>query len=142
MSPSACARIASGLFAAEAIFAMVHRAVGGQYHGFTFTFSAVVDWLLLAVWLTAAVAGVVQQSGRAFVAMWIGALGSLMHGLNISVSTSGYRPFGVGIPFVLAAMAQAYLIVRAIPAFREVTAEPREAAPAGPLFARHARTVA
>jgi hypothetical protein len=142
MGPSACARIASALFAAEALFAVIHRAVGGQYHGFTFTFSAVIDWLLLVVWITAAAAGVVQQSGRAFTAMWIGAFASLMHGLNISVSTSGHRPFGVGIPFAIAAIAQAWLIIRAVPAFREVTAEPREAAPAGPVFARHARTVA
>jgi hypothetical protein len=54
MSPSACARIASALFAAEALFAVIHRAVGGQYHGFTLTYSAVVDWLLLVAWTTAA----------------------------------------------------------------------------------------
>jgi hypothetical protein len=73
--------------------------------------------------------------------MWIGATMSLIHGLNISVSTSSFPPFGIGLPFVFAAIAQTYLLVQAIPAFRHVAAPPREPAPAVPAFARHARTV-
>ncbi len=141
MSPSTSARVASVLFAAQATFAIVHPATGGEYRGCTHVHNVVVDLGLAAIWLAATFAGLVQRSGLALAVMCVGAMASLIHGINFSVILSSVGPYGVGIPFVLAAMAETYLIVQAAPAFRHVAAEPREPAPAGPLFERHARPV-
>jgi hypothetical protein len=140
MSPSTCARVAAALFAAQAIFAIVHRATGSGYRGLTHGSSVVVDLGLTVIWLAAAVAGLVRRSGLALVMMCVGAMVSLIHGINFSVSTSSHGPYGVGIPFVFAAIAETYLIARAIPALRPVAVGPREPAPAGPLVDRHARS--
>jgi hypothetical protein len=142
MSPSTSARIASALFAAEAVFAVVHLLVGGGYRGYVHSFGVIVDCGLAAIWIAATVAGVVQRSGLALATMWVGAAVSIVHGFLFSVQTSSVGPYGVGLPFVFAAGAQAYLIAQATPAFRHAHAEPGEAEPAGPMFGRHARTVA
>jgi hypothetical protein len=142
MSPSTSARIASALFAAEAMFAVVHLLVGGGYRGVVHSFGVLVDCGLAAIWIAATVAGLVQRSGLALATMWVGAAVSLTHGFLFSVATSSVGPYGVGLPFVFAAVAQAYLIAQAAPAFRHVRAEPREAEPSAPPFGQHARTMA
>jgi hypothetical protein len=142
MSPSAYARVASGLFAAEAIFPIAHRFAGADYRGFAHVHNVVVDSGLAIVWITAAVAGLTRRSGLALAAMCIGALLSLVHGLMFSVATSSVGPYGVGLPFLFAAIAQTYLIVQAAPAFRHAPEEPREPSPAPSPAPHHARSMA
>ncbi len=149
MAPSAYARVAAGLFAAEAIFPIAHRLAGGDYRGFAHVHNVFIDTGLAVIWITAAVACLTRRSGLALVAVCVGGITSFIHGLMFSVATSSVGPYGVGLPFLFAGVAQAYLTVQAIPAFRhasesreerEEREERRDGAPV--LAPRHARSVA
>lgn len=143
MTPSVSARFAAALFAAEAIFPIAHRIAGADYRGFAHVHNVFVDTGLAVIWITAAVACLTRRSGLALVAVCIGGIASFVHGLMFSVANSSVGPYGVGLPFLFAGVAQAYLTVHAIPAFRhapESRDEPRQPAPS--MTQRHARSMA
>jgi hypothetical protein len=73
--------------------------------------------------------------------MCIGAMVSFIHGLMFSVANSSVGPYGVSLPFLFAAIAQTYLTVQAVPAFRHAQDEPRAPSPAPSLIQR-ARSIA
>ncbi len=121
--PSTYALYAAALFALQALFPIVHRLAGGQYHGYTHAFSAVVDVVLAALWIAAAVAGVVRRSGLALAVMCVAAAATHVHGFLLSVSTSSHGPYGVGIPFLVASGLEAFFLAQATPAFRREAAD-------------------
>jgi hypothetical protein len=119
MRPETHARVAATLFAAEAVFAVVHLAVGGVYAGTTRAYSVVTDAWTAVAWGASAAAGLVQRPWQGHFVMMFGMLTSVWQGVVISVSLSDHGPYGVGIPFLLAGAVQAYCIWHAAPAFFE-----------------------
>ena len=138
MKPSRYALAASALFAVQAIFPVVHLLAGGVYPGTTRGLSIAWDLWLAVIWIAAAIAGVVRRSGVALGVMCVGAMASLMHGLQLSVLLSSRGPYGVGLPFLAAAVLALLFSVRAIPAFRRE----REEEPSGHSFGDRLRTAA
>jgi hypothetical protein len=129
MRPARYAYVAGVLFAAEAAFAIVHRLAGGRYPGFTHTHDVVIDLGLAVIWSAAAVACLIHRSWPAFVVAFVGSAVSVIHGVMFSVALTHRGPYGVGIPFLIAATVQFYCAVHDAPAFLEgeqpSTAEPR-----------------
>jgi hypothetical protein len=117
--------VAAFLFAAQAAFAIVHRAAGGEYSGFTHVHSVVIDVGLAVIWGGAAVACAVHRSWPAFVWMLVGSAVSLIHGFMFSIATGDHGPYGVGIPFLVAAGVELFLWAHAGPAFLEERPERR-----------------
>lgn len=112
MNPKRYALVAAVLFAAQAIFAVVHLAVGATYPSFTHGYSVVTDVVLAATWAAAAVASLAPLTWPApFLMMW-GASVSMMWGFIYTVATS---PTGLGLPFLAAAGVSFYCIFRAAP---------------------------
>ena len=118
MNPRTCARAASALFAAEVLFAVVHRATGARYPGFTHTHDVVIDTALATIWSAAALAALLRRPWQGFFVMLAGVAATIIHGFMFSVATSGRAgPHGAGLPFLAGAILQAYWVVRAAPAF-------------------------
>ncbi len=119
MSPIGYARIAAVVFAAQAIFPIVHRLTGSAYLGFTYACSVAIDAVLAVAWITAALVGFLRSpsSGPAFLVA--GACVSLMQGFVFSLATCDHGPIGAGVPFFAAGAGQLYLVAHAFPAFAE-----------------------
>jgi hypothetical protein len=115
MSPKRYAQAAAVLFAAEAVFAILHLALGGRYPTFTHASSIVIDVVLALVWIAAAVASLTPQTWPAPFLMMFGASVSAMHGFVYTVSTNDSGPLGVGLPFLAAAAVQFYCTFKAAP---------------------------
>jgi hypothetical protein len=127
VKPTTSARIAAGLFLAQALFPVLHRALGGRYWGFTHTHDVVIDTGLALTWGGAAVASILHRGWPGFLLMLAGALASLVHGLMYSLVTGIHGPVGVGIPFLVAAGIEIWCWANASSAFRAPAAEaPRE----------------
>jgi hypothetical protein len=137
MSPIGYARTAGVLFAAEAVFPIVHRLTGSEYLGFTHLHNVVIDTGLAVVWITAAVVAFVRRPSNGPAFLLAGASVSLMHEIMFSVATCDSGPIGAGIPFLVVGGVQLYLIAHTFPAFaeraeRHEAAEPQEVeAPTG-----------
>jgi hypothetical protein len=115
LSPKRYALLASVLFAAQAIFAIVHLAVGARYPSFTHAYSVVTDVVLAVSWATAAVASLRPLTWPApFLMMW-GAAVSAMWGFLYTVATNDTGPMGIGLPFLAAAGVTVYCLFRAAP---------------------------
>jgi hypothetical protein len=127
MKPATYAKLAALLFAAQAIFAVVHRLVGGEYRGFTHVHNVVIDILLAVIWTAATVTALMRRPPKAGVLLVLGAIASLMHGLMFNLTSADEGPRGAGIPFLLAAIVESLFIVRAAPAFQVVGRETPEA---------------
>lgn len=129
MRPVRYAYVAGVLFAAEAAFAIVHRLAGGRYAGFSHIHDVVIDLGLAVIWSAAALACLIHRSWPAFVIAFVGSAVSVIHGVLFSIATTDHGPFGVGIPFLVAAAVQFYCAVHDAPAFLAAeepsTAEPR-----------------
>jgi hypothetical protein len=129
VSPRGHARLLALTFAAEAAFAIVHRATGTAYPGFSHVHDVVVDTGLAVIWTSSAVAALVHRGWPAFFMILVGATVSIIHGVNFSIALTQRGPFGVGVPVLVAAAVQFYLAVHAAPAFFEARA-PRAEQPA------------
>jgi hypothetical protein len=124
--------VAAATFAVEALFPIIHRAVGAGYAGFTHVHDVVVDLLLAMAWLASAVAGLLQRPPRAFFVMLWGTAVTFIHFIMYSVSTGDHGPYGVSLPWLALFPIQAVLVVRSAPAFFERAAETaRETEPTG-----------
>ncbi|HTQ41750.1 MAG TPA: hypothetical protein VMI75_03265 [Polyangiaceae bacterium] len=115
MRPMHYARVATALFAAEAIFAIVHLALGAHYHHFTRGHNVTIDILLFLSWSTAAVASLKPQTWPAPVLMMWGAAVSAVHCFMFTLATNDVGPTGVGLPFIAAAAVQFFCIFHAVP---------------------------
>jgi hypothetical protein len=115
MKPKHYAWIAAAVLAAEAVFAVVHRAGGWDYRGFTRAHDVVLDPGLAVVWAAAASAALVRWSFPAFFVAMLGAAASLAHGIMFSVSSPHT---GAGLPFLAAAVVTAVALKRSLPAWR------------------------
>jgi hypothetical protein len=134
MKPETYGRVAGALFAAEAVFPIVHRALGGRYAGYTHGFDVVIDAGLAVVWCASAVAGFVQRPPQTFFVMFTGALVTFVHFVMYSNSTGYHGPYAVSLPWLALFPVQMFCVVRAAPAFFAPRAEPaseREARPEG-----------
>ena len=69
MKPAVYGRLAALLFAAQAVFPIVHRAVGGEYWGFMHAHNVVIDAGLAFIWSVSAIAGLIQRPPNAFFVM-------------------------------------------------------------------------
>jgi hypothetical protein len=129
VNPRRYALVASALFAAQAIFAIVHLAMGASYPSFTHAYSVVTDVVLAVSWATAAVASLTPLTWPApFLMMW-GAAVSAMWGFLYTVATNDVGPTGVGLPFLAAAGVQFYCIFRAAPPLTPVELQPSASRP-------------
>lgn len=127
LRPKHYAWIAAVLFAAEMAFAVIHRATGARYHGFSRGHDIVIDLGLAASWGAAAVACLVRAGWPAIcLALW-GGLVSVIHGFMYSIALTDTGPHGASVPFLIAAAVQLYCVAQMGPAFFEAH-EPREAA--------------
>jgi hypothetical protein len=133
MTPRTSALVAAPLFAAEAAFAIVHRALGGEYLGFTHGHNVVIDLGLAVVWGGAAVACALHRSWPAFMWMLVGSAVSLIHGVMFCVASGPHGPYGLGIPFLVASGVQLFLWAHAGAAFLE-RPTPREHRTGGLAF--------
>jgi hypothetical protein len=113
--PKHYARVAAVLFAAEAVFAVVHLALGAHYAHFTRGHNVVIDILLTLTWTTAAVASLTPRTWPAPALMMWGAAVSGIHFFNYTIATNDVGPMGVGIPFLAAAGVQFFCIFHAAP---------------------------
>jgi hypothetical protein len=127
MSPKRYGQLAAVLFAAEAIFAIVHLALGAKYPHFTHSNNVVIDLLLAIVWTAAAVASLMPQTWPAPFVMMCGAALSAMQGFMFTVSTNDVGPVGVGLPFFAAAAVQFYCTFHAAPPLTPVVPQPASA---------------
>jgi hypothetical protein len=125
VSPKSYGLIAAVLFAAQAIFALVHLAMGGVYPSFTHVYSVVTDFVLAISWATAAVASLAPQNWPAPFLMMCGAAVSVMWGFVYTVATNDHEPSFVGVPFWAAAAVAFFCIYRAVPPL--TPAEPKPA---------------
>jgi hypothetical protein len=128
MSPTGYARAAAGLFAAEAVFPIVHRLTGSAYRGFTHLHNVTVDLGLIVIWLSAALVGFLLKPRNGLAILLAGAAVSLIHGVMFSIATCDVGPIGAGVPFLLAGGVQLYFIAHAFPAFTEEARAAREEA--------------
>jgi hypothetical protein len=128
MSPTGHARAAAGLFAAEAVFPIVHRATGSAYHGFSHVHDVTIDFGLTVIWLSAALVGFLLKPRNGLAILLAGAAVSLIHGVMFSIATSDIGPRGAGVPFMLAGGLQLYFIAHAFPAFSEEARAARDEA--------------
>jgi hypothetical protein len=119
VKPFTFGRLAAATFAAEALFPIIHRAVGARYHGFTHIHDVVVDFGLAAVWLASALAGALGRPPRAFFVMLAGASLSFIHFIMFSISLSNHGPRGASLPWLVLFPIQMYLVVRSAPMFFE-----------------------
>jgi hypothetical protein len=124
VKPATFGRLAAGSFAAEALFPIIHRAVGGRYFGFSHVHDVAVDLGLAVTWIASAVAGFVQRPPNAFFVMLSGTAVTLIHFVMFSVATGDHGPYGVSLPWLALFPLQAYFVVRSAPAFFERAAEP------------------
>jgi hypothetical protein len=107
--------VAGVLFAAQAIFAVVHLALGARYPSFTHAYSVLTDLVLAVAWATAAVASLTPLTWPAPFLMMCGASVSAMWGFVYTVATNDSRQTGVGVPFWAAAGVAFFCIFRAAP---------------------------
>ena len=131
MRPMQYARVATVLFVAEALFAVVHLALGAHYGHFTRGHNVVIDVLLALTWTTAAVASLTPRAWPAPALMMWGAAVSAIHFFNYTIATNDVGPMGVGLPFLAAAGVQFFCIFHAAP--------PLELTPVVPEPAREPR---
>ena len=124
MSPKHYARVAAVLFAAQAVFAVVHLALGAHYPHFTHVHNVVIDLLLALAWATAAVASMTPQIWPAPALMLWGAAVSAVNGFMITLATNDYGPMGVGIPFFALAAVQFFCTFHAAPPLTPLVPEP------------------
>jgi hypothetical protein len=127
VSPKRYALVACALFAAQAIFAVVHLALGAKYASFTHAYSVVTDVLLAVAWATAAVASLMPLTWPAPFLMMCGASVSAMWGFVYTAATNDHGPTVVGLPFLAAAGLAFYCTFRAAPPLTPVV--PKPAAP-------------
>jgi hypothetical protein len=113
--PKHYARLAAVLFAAEAVFAVVHLALGAHYHHFTRGHNVVIDILLALTWSAAAVASLTPQTWPAPAVMMWGAAVSAVNGFMLTLATNDVGPTGVGLPFFALAAVQFFCIFHAAP---------------------------
>jgi hypothetical protein len=116
--------VAAVLFAAEAIFAVVHLALGAHYPHFTHVHNVVIDVLLTLAWATAAVASLSPLTWPAPVLMMWGAAVTAVNGFMVTLATNDVGPMGVGIPFFALAPVQFFCIFKAAPPLTPVVPEP------------------
>jgi hypothetical protein len=124
VSPNRYTLVASVLFAAQAIFAVAHLAVGATYPHFTHAYSVVTDVVLAAAWATSAVASLMPLTWPAPFLAICGASISAMWGFLYTVATNDFGPMGVGPPFLAAAGVEFYCIFRAAPPLTPVVPKP------------------
>jgi hypothetical protein len=142
MSPKRYARLAAVLFAAQAVFAVVHLALGAHYPHFTHVQNVVIDILLATVWSVSAVASLTPLTWPAPFLMMCGAAVSVAHGFMYTLATNDYGPMGVGLPFFVLAAVQFFCVFHAAPPLMltpvvpEPAPEPRRR-PAWALRLRH-----
>ncbi len=115
MRPKHYARVAAVLFAAEAVFAVVHLALGAHYGHFTRGHNVTIDVLLFLAWSAAAVASLTPKTWPAPAVMMWGAAVSAIHFFNYTIATNDVGPMGVGLPFLAAAGVQFFCIFHAAP---------------------------
>jgi hypothetical protein len=120
MKASTSARATVPLFAAQAIFAVLHRLFGTDYVRFTHAYNVAGELALACIWIAAAIAALVGRGGPAFIVVCLGATASFVHGLMVLTGTTASMGgvHWVGILFLLAGAVEAFLAVRAVPAFR------------------------
>jgi hypothetical protein len=123
VSPSNHSRAAGALFGAQAIFAIVHLSRGAHYPGYTPTFGVVTDAVLAMIWGAAAIVGFAQRPASAYFVMLCGVATSAMHGILYSTVLSSHGPYGVGIPFLVAAALGGYFVVHALSVFETAAGE-------------------
>jgi hypothetical protein len=128
MSPAGYARTAAGLFAAEAVFPIVHRLTGSEYNGFTHVHNVTIDFGLTVIWLSAAVIGFLLKPRNGLAILLAGASVSLIHGVLFSIASSDKGPVGAGVPFLVVGGLQLFLIAHAFPAFTEEARAARDEA--------------
>jgi hypothetical protein len=116
--------VAAVLFAAEAVFAVVHLALGAHYPHFTHAHNVVIDVLLALAWSAGAVASLTPLTWPApFLMMW-GAAVSAVNGFMLTLATNDYGPMGAGLPFFALAAVQFYCTFHAAPPLTRVAPEP------------------
>jgi hypothetical protein len=124
MSPKHYALLAFVLFAAEAVFAIVHLALGAHYPHFVHVNNVLTDVVLIVVWSAAAVASLTPQTWPAPFLMLCGAALSAVQGFMYTVSTNDVGPTGAGLPFFAAALVQFFCTFKAAPPLTPVAPEP------------------
>jgi hypothetical protein len=124
VSPKRYAQVAGVLFAAQAVFAVIHLALGANYTPhFTHPFSVATDVVLAVASAAAAVASLTPLTWPAAFVMICGASVSAMQFFIYTLATNpAFGPKGVGVPFLAAAGVQFFCIVRAAPPLTPVVA--------------------
>jgi hypothetical protein len=136
VKPTTAARVAAVLFLAQALFPVLHQALGGHYWGFTHGHDLVIDAGLATLWGGAAVASLIHRWWPGFLLVLAGSLASLIHGMMYSLVTGIHGPVGVGIPFLVAAGIEIYCWVLAASAFLAPQPAPTEKKTREPRFWR------
>ena len=108
------ADLAAILFAIQGIFAVLHRALGREYSGYTHSTNVFFDTLYAILWLACAAACLVRRSSAAWVIAWLGMYASLYFGIMFSVATANM----VGLPFLVAAGLIAFCLSRSLRVWR------------------------
>ena len=115
--PSIYSWVASATFAAEAVFAIVHRATGAEYPGFAHVHNVVIDLGLAAIWLIAAFVALLRRPTGALAFLLAGAATSFLHFLLFTIASTARSPSIVGLPFLAAALVQFIYTAHAFPEF-------------------------
>jgi hypothetical protein len=120
MRPQRYAELASLMFAGEATFAIVHRVTERVYSGYVPAFSFAIDDADAVLWVAAATAAMLHRPRPwAFVLVALAAVASLVYGVTFSIASKR----GLGVPFMVAAVALAAALIaaalrRSLPAWR------------------------
>lgn len=115
MKPRSYALIAAGVFGAEAAYVALHAITGTEYAGFTHAHNVVIDALMTALWLTAAVALSMRRAPPAFAVIAFGVMVSFANGFLYAVA-GGHA---LGLLFLAGAAITGYCVKRSMPPLTE-----------------------
>jgi hypothetical protein len=108
------ADLAAVLFALQGIFAVLHRLLHREYHGFSHANNVVTDTGLALMFFAGTIACLSRRSNLAWTIAVLATLVSLIHGVMFSVTSAR----GYGLPFMVAFFVEALCLSRSLPLWR------------------------
>ncbi len=115
MKPRSYALIAALFFVAQAAYVALYSLLGFEYAGFTHAHNVVVNALMTALWLTAAVSMFARRSPLGFAFIAFGLKVSVVNGFLYAVAGGG----PLGLLFLGAAAITAFCVKRSLPPLTE-----------------------
>jgi len=109
MTAKTWAKVLPSLFVAEAVYAVIHRATGGEYGTFTHAHNAVIDVALATIWSAAALAVALRTFTLPLGI--IGTTASVIHGTLFCLASSSPD----GLPFLAAGPLILVALIRSAP---------------------------